>query len=66
MYIILPYKDDGLTELVQKIDSSSLHRAQYLLESTEVKVSIPKFRFSNSILLNDVLQEVTSMNLNRS
>lgn len=58
MYILLPTKVDGLNDLLTKIDSSSLHRAQYLLEQSEIKVAIPKFRFSNAINMNEVLQEV--------
>lgn len=59
MYIVLPQKVGGLDELLGKIDSSTLHRAQYLLEEVEVKVALPKFKFSNSINLNDVLKDVS-------
>lgn len=58
MYIVLPNKVDGLDELLNKIDTSTLHRAQFLLEEIEVKVSLPKFKFTNSINLNEVLQNV--------
>lgn len=61
MYVIVPYKVDGLNDLISKIDSSSLHRAQYILEQAEVQVAIPKFKFENSIKLNDVLQEVSKI-----
>lgn len=60
MYIVLPQKNArGLDELLGKIDSSTLHRAQYLLEEVEVKVVLPKFKFSNSINLNEILKDVS-------
>lgn len=61
MYIVLPQKIDGLDELLGKIDSSTLHRAQYLLEEVEVKVALPKFKFNNSINLNQVLKDVSHL-----
>ncbi|XP_031618765.1 serine protease inhibitor 27A-like [Contarinia nasturtii] len=54
MYIVLPYKDDGLNELISKIDS--IHRAQFLMEKVEVKVSLPKFKFTNTVKLNEILK----------
>lgn len=59
MYIVLPQDVEGINGLVDKIDSSTLHRAQYLLEEVEVKVALPKFRFTNSIQLNEILKEVS-------
>lgn len=63
MYIVLPQRIGGLDELLAKIDSSTLHRAQYLLEEVEVKVALPKFKFSNSINLNEVLKDVSAPSL---
>lgn len=60
MYIVLPQKIDGLEELLAKVDSSTLHRAQYLLEEVEVKVALPKFKFQNSINLNEELKNVSA------
>lgn len=56
MYIILPNKLDGLDELVSRIDSSSLHRTQILMDKVEVKVSLPKFKFANTVQLNEILK----------
>lgn len=61
MYIVLPQKVDGIHQLVSKIDSSSFRRAQLLLEEVEVKVALPKFKFSNSIQLNEVLKDVSAL-----
>jgi len=58
MYIVLPNQIDGLNDLVNRVDSSTLHRAQWLMDITEIKVCIPKFKFENAIHLNDVLKEL--------
>ncbi|XP_055302785.1 serine protease inhibitor 27A-like [Sitodiplosis mosellana] len=56
MYIVLPNKVDGLDELISRVDSSYLHRTQILMEKVEVKVSIPKFKFTNTVKLNEILK----------
>lgn len=59
MYIVLPNKIDGLDELISRVDSSNVHRTQFLLTSEEVKVSLPKFKFTNTVQLNEILKAVT-------
>lgn len=61
MYIVLPNKADGLDELISRVDSSYLHRTQILMEKVEVKVSIPKFKFTNTVKLNDILKAVIKL-----
>lgn len=61
MYVILPNKVDGLNEMVGKVDSSTLHRSQWLMDELEVRVVLPKFKFDNEINLNEVLKDVSSM-----
>lgn len=58
MYVVLPVDVDGLDNIVARIDSSTLHRMQILMEKVEVKVSLPKFRFTNTVKLNAILQAV--------
>lgn len=58
MYVVLPVKADGLTELAARVDSSTLSRARITMELAEIKVSLPKFRFENSVRLNDALKSV--------
>lgn len=58
MYIVLPNKIDGLEELISRVDSSNIHRSQFLLNFEEVKVLMPKFKFTNTIKLNDILKSV--------
>lgn len=59
MYVILPNKVDGLNEMVGKVDSSTLHRSQWLMDELEVRVVLPKFKFDNEINLNEVLKDVS-------
>lgn len=58
MYIALPNTVDGLDEMIRKIDSTSLQRAQWLMDEVEVRVLLPKFKFDNEVHLNNVLKEV--------
>jgi len=55
-YIVLPNKKDGLAKLLTNLDSSTLHRAQYVLQQEEIKVALPKFKFTNTIQLNEILK----------
>lgn len=59
MYIVLPNKRDGLDELISRIDSSTLHRNQLLMDKVEVIVSLPKFKFANTVNLNEILKAVS-------
>lgn len=56
MYIALPTKTDGLDELVSRISSSNIQEIEFM--QTTIKVSLPKFKISNTIKLNEVLQSV--------
>lgn len=58
MYILLPNQVNGLNGLLYKLDSSSANLALKKMEKSEVAISIPKFKFSNVIDMNSVLQEV--------
>lgn len=58
MYVVLPVKKDGLNALATRVDSSALARARITMELSEVKVSLPKFRFENSVRLNEALRQV--------
>lgn len=58
MTIILPNAKGGLDELIRQLESSTLHRAQWLMSEVEVRVEIPKFKFDFTSKLNDVLQDI--------
>ncbi|XP_031625028.1 serine protease inhibitor 27A-like [Contarinia nasturtii] len=55
IYIALP-NDDGLDELVARIDRDNFYLTQVLMEKVEVAVSMPKFKFFKNIGLNDILK----------
>lgn len=68
MTIILPNAKGGLDEMIRQLESTSLHRAQWLMSEVEVRVEIPKFKFDFTSTLNKVLQDVRqtlAMTLNR-
>jgi len=58
MTIILPNAKGGLDELIRQLESSALHRAQWLMSEVEVRVEIPKFKFDYTSKLNNILQDV--------
>jgi len=58
MTIVLPNAKGGLDELIRELESSTLHRAQWLMSEVEVRVEIPKFKFDYTSKLNDVLKDI--------
>lgn len=56
MFIVLPNRPEEFDEFVNQLDSSSLHNAKWLMDETEVRVVLPKFKFDYSSNLNQVLQ----------
>lgn len=58
MSIILPNAKGGLDELIRQLESSTLHRSQWLMSEVEVRVEIPKFKFDCTSTLNDILKDV--------
>lgn len=60
MTLILPNKPETeLDQLIQRMDTKSLSRAQYFMDELEVHVELPKFRFDHKSELNEVLQSVS-------
>nr|CAD7460344.1 unnamed protein product [Timema tahoe] len=60
MVILLPNDRNGLPNLEAKLTSEKLTEVLSQLHSTEVNVSIPRFKLEDTIDLNSVLQEVTN------
>lgn len=61
MTLILPAAE-GLTaldEVVQRLNSESLHAAQYNMDTIEVRVQVPKFRFDYTASLIPALEQVS-------
>lgn len=63
MTIILPDAKGGLDELIRQMESTTLHRSQWLMSEVEVHVQIPKFKFDYTSKLNDVLKDVRDIML---
>lgn len=58
MFIVLPHRAEGFDEFVRQLDSKTLHNAKWLMDETEVRVVLPKFKFDYSSNLNEVLQNL--------
>ncbi len=55
--IVLP-KEKPLSEIEKKLSAKNIDEILYQLEPTPVDTRIPKFCFSNKILLNDILKNL--------
>jgi serpin B len=58
MVVLLPRKRDGLTALEKKLDAAKLNQLVGALRSSEVDVSLPRFRVEQSLALASTLQEM--------
>ncbi|CAG2055881.1 unnamed protein product [Timema podura] len=63
MVILLPNDRNGLPNLEAKLTSEKLTEVLSQLHSTEVNVSIPRFKLEDTIDLNSVLQEMGMNNM---
>ncbi|XP_035917493.1 uncharacterized protein LOC118514604 [Anopheles stephensi] len=58
MYFILPNQDSSINQVLDRINSGSLHQALWYMEENEVNVTIPKFKYDFSEQLNEPLQQI--------
>lgn len=58
MYILLPHQGKTVDDVLEKITGTSLHRALWYMDETEVNVTIPKFKFDFSEELNQPLKDL--------
>ncbi|XP_046377908.2 leukocyte elastase inhibitor-like isoform X6 [Haliotis rufescens] len=58
MFILLPFKDDGLAELEDKMNHGSLTQALKQVERVAVSISMPRFVLESSFELNDILKSL--------
>uniref|UniRef100_A0A182SGD7 Serpin domain-containing protein n=1 Tax=Anopheles maculatus TaxID=74869 RepID=A0A182SGD7_9DIPT len=58
MYFILPNPDSSINQVMDRINSGSLHQALWYMEENEVNVTIPKFKYDFSEQLNEPLQQI--------
>ena len=59
LFIVLPNKIGGINDLVDRLESETLNEDVFYMDKSEVKVSIPKFKFNTQTHLNDVIQQVS-------
>lgn len=58
MFIILPNKEDGLSELMGKVDHAKLLELTTQMGKIDVELTLPKFKLEDKFSLNDVLQSL--------
>ena len=56
MLVILPKEMDGLAKVESSLSAANLSAWRSSLKGSELPVSLPKFKFSDAMLLNDQLQ----------
>lgn len=59
MYFLLPRSMEGLDYLIQNINPYLLNRQMWNMEESPVEVSIPKFKFTFTGHMQDILREVS-------
>lgn len=63
MYIILPFDNEGLDQVIRNLSSTGFDEIFKDMESTNVNVTLPKFRFDSNVNLNNVVKEVKNFHL---
>ncbi|XP_048258251.1 leukocyte elastase inhibitor-like isoform X3 [Haliotis rufescens] len=58
MFFLLPFKDDGLAELEDKLNHESLTQALKNVHKVTVDISMPRFVLESSFELNNVLKSL--------
>ncbi|XP_053686748.1 uncharacterized protein LOC128736297 [Sabethes cyaneus] len=58
MYFVLPWPSSSINDVLSRINSTSLNRALWYMDETEVNVTIPKFKFDFSEELTQPLQDI--------
>lgn len=58
MIIALPNSKEGLGEFVRQLDSATLRKVEWLMDLSEVRVALPKFKFESTTNMNDLVKEL--------
>uniref|UniRef100_A0A2M3Z5R9 Putative serine proteinase inhibitor n=1 Tax=Anopheles braziliensis TaxID=58242 RepID=A0A2M3Z5R9_9DIPT len=58
MYIILPHQGNTIQQVIDRTNGDVLHQALWVMDESEVNVTIPKFKIEFSEQLNDPLQQI--------
>lgn len=59
MFLLLPFEVDGLEKLIDILESEKLKEEIDRMESINVHVVLPKFKFDSTINLNSIVQQVS-------
>lgn len=59
MLLVLPNEKVDVTQLISGFNSTALHRAEWLMDEVEVRVSIPKFKTEFKTGMKPILEEVS-------
>lgn len=63
MFLILPFENDGLHEVIEQLDAEKIRKTVEKMEELSVKVVLPKFKFDSSLKLNSVIKKVISFKI---
>lgn len=58
MFIVLPFENEGLDQVIRNLSSTSFDAIFKDMEDTVVNITLPKFRFDSNVNLNNVVKEV--------
>jgi serine protease inhibitor len=58
MIVVLPKEADGIDALIEQLDATNLNRALWYMDSVEVEIKMPKFKFDYSTHLNEAIEEL--------
>lgn len=60
MFIVLPFENEGLDQVIRNLSSTSFDAIFKDMEDTVVNITLPKFRFDSNVNLNNVVKEVNT------
>lgn len=63
MFLILPFENDGLHDVIEQLDAEKIRKTVERMEEIAVQVILPKFRFNTSMNLNTVIKNVICHNI---
>lgn len=62
MFVLLPFKVDGLNDLIDQLDAKILKQEVDRMDIVEVIVTLPKFKFESAMQLNQIIRSVRRKN----
>lgn len=59
MFVVLPNSIEGLDTFISQLDSTTLRKAEWVMDKVDVKVTLPKFKYEYWSQMNEVLKDVS-------